>query len=152
MTSRSEGAVLESRFWAKVDVRGNDECWEWRGMTRLGYGYMKVVNRSTRATHVLRFLATGETMSSGEEMCHLCDNPICVNPHHLYIGTNASNMSEKRQRRRAVGRQCGVPKLRGLHDELIARKRSGESLDSLAEAYGVTREAVKYHIRKERAK
>lgn len=152
MTSRSEGAVLEARFWAKVDVRGADECWKWRGATdREGYGVIKVVTRCRRATHVLRFITTGETMSSGEEMCHRCDNPICVNPRHLYVGTNASNMAEKKQRRRAIGR-CGVRKLRGLHDELIARWKAGETTYALAESYGVTRGAVKYHIRKERAK
>lgn len=151
MVERSEGSVLVERFWAKVDKRGPDECWPWTGAKMDGYAWMKVVSRSRRATRVLHYITTGKWPASGVEMCHTCDNPGCVNPAHIYAGNNAQNMADKRVRKRAVGKGCAKPKLRGLSDEMLRRHDEGESLNKLAAAYGVTREAIKYHIRKRRA-
>lgn len=151
MVERSEESVLIERFWAKADVRGPDECWTWKGHKCDGYASIKVDNRNRKASRVLHYLTHGEWPRSDLEMCHTCDNPACVNPAHIYPGTNMQNMTDKRTRKRAVGKGCGKPKLRGLADEMLRRHDSGESLSRLAAAYGVTREAIKYHIRKRKA-
>jgi putative hemolysin len=95
------------RFWAKV-VRGNpSQCWEWMaGKNKQGYGIFVV--RPRAAMTAPRFslqLATGQT-GIGLYACHNCDNPACVNPGHLFWGTQADNMLDARTK----GRTRGAPR------------------------------------------
>jgi hypothetical protein len=86
---------LAERFWEKVEVRGPDECWEWTaGLNENGYGRFRV-NATTEAfAHRMSYvLHYGD--DPGELMVmHSCDNPRCVNPAHLSLGTNEDNMRD----------------------------------------------------------
>lgn len=75
---------LTARFWAKVDVRGDDECWPWTaGKQTGGYGSIKGPN-GTLTAHVLSLeMHTGPAPAKGMYACHGCNNPGCVNPKHL---------------------------------------------------------------------
>jgi len=146
--------TLEERFWAKVDRQADDQCWPWTAATTKGYGRVwdTSLGRHRRATEVALTL-TGTAVPAGVFVCHHCDNPICVNPSHLYVGTATSNVRDMDARGRRVSR-VPHPAARGernhqakLSDaEVVAIRgrytgRRGEQT-SLATEYGVTPQLV----------
>jgi hypothetical protein len=88
---------LETRFWSKVNRRGPDDCWKWIACTDDG-GYGKMSGNTKqkwfRGTHISWHLHFGE-IPEGLYVLHKCDNPPCVNPGHLFLGTLKDNMQDK---------------------------------------------------------
>lgn len=91
------------RFWQKVKKgRG---CWEWTGSraTNNGYGRHPIGSGHVIAHRFSWELHFGE-IPKGKEVCHSCDNPGCVRPEHLYLGTHADNMQDMVKRGRGTNR------------------------------------------------
>lgn len=90
----------ETRFWKYVKRANEDQCWEWQGcLTKKGYGFLRV-GRSTQLAH--RFSWAIRYGSVPSDLCclHRCDNPRCVNPNHIFLGTRKDNNEDRARKKR----------------------------------------------------
>lgn len=92
------------KFWAKVDIRGNDECWLWtRSRNTYGYGSAVFKGWTTNAHRIAYFLAHG-SIDATKVICHSCDNRLCCNPAHLWEGTQGDNVRDCNKKGRGKGK------------------------------------------------
>jgi hypothetical protein len=110
------------RFYDKVDKRGQRECWPWSAYKeRDGRGTFRIGSKKYKAPRVMMMLMTGREIPKEKIVCHTCDNPSCVNPKHLYLGTPKQNTSDMLMRGRHHVSNHG-------HDENTRRKMSLSSI------------------------
>jgi len=87
-------------FWKKVDIKSEDECWEWTGCKNNDdYGQINI-NKKTYRSHRISWILHYDDIPKDNSIygtmlvLHKCDNPGCVNPNHLFLGTNKDNMED----------------------------------------------------------
>lgn len=114
----AKGTPLAERFWSRVRAGKPDECWLWVGrLDHYGYGRIgtKEYGPDTKAHRLAWMLHADEPVPPGMVVCHSCDNPACVNPAHLWLGTQGQNMADKVAKGRARGPYSGETHCRNGH-------------------------------------
>lgn len=129
------------RFWSKVDK--SDGCWIWKAAAlkppSIGYGVFWYQKRLQGAHRVSWQLSNGP-IPRGMFVLHKCDNPVCVNPDHLFLGTQADNMADRKTKGRFGGLQVPQAKLNEQSVRII--RASNEVGPVLAKRFGVTRGVI----------
>jgi len=95
-------------FWKKVDIKSENECWEWNACkNKHGYGQFKI-DKKLYGSHRISWILTNGDIPEDDNycktlfVCHSCDNPGCVNPNHLFLGTNKDNMKDMINKNRLI--------------------------------------------------
>jgi hypothetical protein len=137
---------FEARFWSKVDRSG--ECWTWGAFCKPnGYGQFTVRRGVFFGAHCVSYALAHGPIPAGMVVCHRCDNPPCVRPDHLFLGTQVDNALDMLAKKRA-SRARGVdhPFARLAEADVRAIRSTppywGRVRD-LAFAYGVSTHAVR---------
>jgi hypothetical protein len=143
-----EQTTVEDRFWSKVDRRGSDECWLWQS-TRDPSGYGRFSVGGTAGSMLIAsrvaWAFTHGPISSEDQVLHRCDNPGCVNPDHLFLGTPRINSDAKVAKgRHAFGERNGNAKLTDEHVRAIRLCYAGGAVTqrTLASDYGVAQSII----------
>lgn len=149
MNNLTVSEVFEYHFWRKVKKSDAHKCWLWMGAkNRHGYGQTRIIGKSVEAHRLAWILSNGE-ISKGLVVCHKCDNPLCCNPNHLFLGTQKDNAQDRENKKRGV-RNTGFAshnsKLSKNQVEEIRKRYSG-GLDAdyqktLSKEYRVSRSTI----------
>jgi hypothetical protein len=138
---------LKCRFWSKV-ARGS-ECWVWTaGRDEYGYGAFIAPGLGQRAHRVAWGLDNGP--AGDLDVLHHCDNPPCVRPSHLFLGTQADNVRDcKSKNRQAKGTDLPQSKLTPDRVRAVrAARASGQAYEQIARENGVSRRLVFMIVRR----
>lgn len=85
---------VEADFEARYVKRGPNDCWEWIGtIEKGGYGVLQIEKKQWRA-HRYAYVRLHGAIPDNLLVCHRCNNPLCVNPAHLYVGTSQDNSND----------------------------------------------------------
>jgi hypothetical protein len=148
----SETAV--ARFWNRVPNRPDAGCWEWTGATNSeGYGRLMVARR-TRMAHRVSWELHNGPIEPGWLVCHHCDNPRCVRPDHLFLGSFGDNLRDMFRK----GRDRGFQRRRQgtdawnhkLNDDAVRIMRvmrvGGQSYRTIGKRFGVDGATARYAV------
>ena len=133
----------QDRFWSFVQ-KLSDGCWDWIGaFDEDMYGLFRLDRhgKQIRATHYSWLLHVGRPVPKRIHVCHTCDHPYCVNPEHLFLGTNQDNTAD----RHAKGRDaCGIKhgKARLTEDNVLFIRQSNLSHAALGRMFHVSASTI----------
>lgn len=133
------------RFESKIDKKDNNSCWEWTASrNKTNYGYFRIHPKTFLAHRISYLIYIGSP--DGLMVCHKCDNPPCVNPNHLFLGTNKDNMIDMAKKKRCTFQKNPMPGTKHpshkINDGIVKSIRN-----EFDNSYGcITRLSNKYNI------
>lgn len=131
-------------IWKNVSNYGDpSKCWEWQGNVARGYGQITIYFRKWRVHRLAYLLTKGDP--GDLFVCHSCDNKLCCNPDHLWLGTNDDNMKDmvvKGRSARNVGEKNGSAKLTYDQRNEILSLRDKISQHKIADMFGVSNQHI----------
>ena len=144
--------ILLNRFWSKIDIRGDSDCWNWIAAPRKkseGYGAFWFNGRHEPAHRMAYIFCKCVDIPNGMVACHKCDNPRCCNPNHLFIGTPIENNNDKVMKNRDVFSERhgkaklsakDVAEIRNIRASVIGHRTRDHagSMKQLAKRFGVS--------------
>lgn len=139
-------ARAQQRFWSHVEIGNEDDCWEWHSQRdKNGYGRFHFARKAgvtqLAHRHAVQFFA-GITIPDGIVACHSCDNPGCVNPAHILLGSQADNVADMiaKGRKSPIGpRGVQVNTAKLTTQDVLTIRASAEKSKTLAGRFGVSR-------------
>ncbi len=129
-----------NRFWDKVSIGCPNECWIWLAGSQKGYGIFAFntnPGRKRRRSHRVAYELLYGMIPDGMVVCHKCDNPGCVNPAHLFIGTQKENCLDAQKKNRA-SKKLTPQTVR----EIRELRLKGLKYKEIALRYGVNRRLI----------
>lgn len=150
------GTDWQKRFFKKFTKKHQHECWEWfKGKTTAGYGMFHKDKFTASYAHRISYELHVGPIPKGMCVCHACDNPACVNPSHLFLGTHLDNMRDMNKKGRhakdgAKGEKNAASKLENNDIPKIKNLlNNGCSLNSIARKFLVSKKTI-FNIKKGR--
>lgn len=143
------GKTPEERFWIKVDKKGLDDCWNWLGgLQSKGYGAFRIDWRRQGSAHKIAWEFINGAVPTGSLVLHKCDNKLCVNPNHLYIGSQKDNMRDRAERQPVHPMLLGAGKAKLSSADVTAiRNIKNKSQDEIAKTFGVSQGTISHVLR-----
>lgn len=136
---KTEPELME-RFLSKVAK--TESCWLWTG-GKSGRGYGAFCSPDEKKAHRFSYSRYVGQIPQGLSVCHRCDNPACVNPDHLFVGTHTDNMKDKMSKGRGnhlVGTKHPRSKL--TESQVLAIRADNRRQVEIAESYGIKQAQV----------
>jgi len=130
-------------FWKKVKAADEASCWNWTASKRNGYGAIKI-NGKMRPSHRVSWIIHNGKIPKGLHVLHRCDNPVCCNPNHLFLGTHAENMKDRDEKGRVAhnrGEKNGRAKL--TKEAVIEIFYDIDTNVKIAKKHGISRYTVR---------
>lgn len=148
ISTSQKGCSLKCRFELNVD-RKDTGCWHWKkkDVGRMGYGVISIGGKNIPA-HRFSYEFYKGKLSNDLFVLHTCDNPICVNPDHLYVGNHQDNMNDMNSRGRGNKNRWHYRKYsREICLEVIRLRDEGKFFKEISEILGIKESSCKYIYR-----